>query len=277
MSESASPDVPVLVAVEDGVARCHLNRPPLNLLDPALLAAIRACFEALARDASVRVAVIAGEGRAFTAGMNVRVLHDLDVAGAKALITGVHQAIHAVHEAPFPVIAEVNGPCLGAGFELALACDLRVAADTASFGLPEVLVGVPSVVEAALLPHLVGPGRAAEMLLCGTAVSAHQALGWGLVNRVAPAASLGEATHDLVRQILNAGPRAIRLQKELIIRWRQTDLATAVRLGINAFATAYATGEPQEGARAFLEKRSPDWKRVGHSETDALPSRDGMP
>jgi enoyl-CoA hydratase/carnithine racemase len=251
----------VLVEIEreGGVARCSLNRPPLNLLDPAIVGALRDCFDDLSRDASVRVAVIAGRGRAFTAGMNVRVLHGLDVERAKQLIAGIHAAIRAVHEAPFPVIAEVDGACLGAGFELAMACDMRVAAESASFGLPEVRVGVPSVIEAALLPALVGPGRAAEMLLCGTAIPADRALAWGLVNRVAPAARLRATTDDLVRALLEAAPAAVRLQKELMIRWRQTDLATAVHLGINAFATAYATGEPQEGAQAFLDKRRPAW------------------
>jgi enoyl-CoA hydratase/carnithine racemase len=260
-AQAAGP--PVLLQREGGVVRCALNRPPLNLLDPVIVGALRECFAGLAGDDSVRVAVITGHGRAFTGGMNVRVLHALDVARAKQLITGVHEAIRAVHEAPFPVIAEVNGACLGAGFELAMACDLRVAAATASFGLPEVRVGVPSVIEAALLPGLVGPGRAAEMLLTGAPVTAAQALAWGLVNRVAPAAGLREATDGLVRQILDCAPGAVRLQKELMICWRQTDLATAVRLGINAFATAYATGEPQEGAQAFLDKRPPGWGRPG--------------
>jgi enoyl-CoA hydratase/carnithine racemase len=259
VAPSENSDAPVLLEREGGVVRCSLNRPPLNLLEPGIIDALRECFAGLAGDASVRVAVIAGQGRAFTGGMNVRVLHDLDVRRAKQLITAIHEAIRAVHEAPFPVIAEVNGACLGAGFELAMACDLRVAAETASFGLPEVRVGVPSVIEAALLPALVGPGRAAEMLLTGAPVSAVQALAWGLVNRVAPAARLREATAEVVRQILDCALGAVRLQKELMIRWRQTDLATAVRLGINAFATAYATGEPQEGARAFLDKRRPDW------------------
>ncbi len=244
------------------MVRCSLNRPPLNLLDPALIAALRECFASLAGDASVRVAIVTGRGRAFTAGMNVHVLRGLDVGRAKQLITSLHEAIRAVHEAPFPVIAEVNGACLGAGFELAMACDLRVAADTASVGLPEVRVGVPSVIEAALLPALVGPGRAAEMLLTGAPVAADQALAWGLVNRVAPASDLRAATDELTRRILDCAPGAVRLQKELMIRWRQTDLASAVRFGINAFATAYATGEPQEGANAFLDKRQPDWDRA---------------
>src|SRR5437660_11220755 len=232
------------------VVWCALARPPLNLLEPGLIAALRATFEALARDAAIRAAVVTGRGRAFTAGMDVRVLHGLDAASARALITELCAAIDAVHRAPFPVLAAVHGACLGAGFELALACDLRVAAANASFGLPEVRVGVPSVIQAALLPPLIGPGRAAEMLLLGTPVTAAQALDWGLVNRVVPDDRLRATAEEFVTAILASGPEAIRLQKELIVRWRETDLATAVRYGINAIATAYATDEPRQGMSA---------------------------
>jgi enoyl-CoA hydratase len=256
---------PILIERTGGVVRCTLNRPPLNLFDPTIIHALRHCFTDLAGDEAVRVAVLTGSGRAFTAGMNVHVLRDLDVLLAKSLISELHEAIAAVHQAPFPVVGEVNGACLGAGLELAMACDLRVAVEAATFGLPEVRVGVPSVIEAALLPGLVGPGRAAEMLLCGTPMTAAQALECGLVNRVAPSANLRESVDELVGQILACAPGAVRLQKELMIRWRQTDLASAVRFGINAFATAYATGEPQEGAGAFLEKRPPDWSRITRS------------
>jgi enoyl-CoA hydratase len=165
-----------------------------------------------------------------------------------------------VHRAPFPVIAAVNGACLGAGFELALACDLRVAAAGAVFGLPEVRVGVPSVIQAALLPPMIGPGRAAEMLLTGAPITAATALEWGLVNRVVPDDRVRAAADELATTILQSGPDAIRLQKELIVRWRESDLASAVRYGINAFATAYATGEPREGMTAYLEKRRPNFK-----------------
>jgi len=215
---------------------CTLDRPPLNLLEPTLIRALRESFDTLAADRTVRVAVIVGSGRAFTAGMDVRILRDLDAGRGR-------------------VIAAVNGPCLGAGFELALACDLRVAAASASFGLPEVRVGVPSVIQAALLPPMIGPGRAAEMLLTGVPVGAAQALQWGLVNRVVPDESLSAAVDELAAPILASGPEAIRLQKELIIRWRETDLPTAIRYGIDAFATACATGEPREGMSAYLEKR----------------------
>ena len=243
----------------DGIARVTLDRPPLNLLEPGLIRALRDVFRVLAEDPSVRVAVITGRGRAFTAGMDVHVLAALDVARAKALITGLHEAIHAVHTAPFPVIAAVNGHALGAGFELALACDLRVAARGATFGLPEVRVGVPSVIEAALLAPLVGPGRAAELLLCGESIGADDALAWGLVNRVVAAEELAGAVETLVRKILAGAPAAIRLQKELMIRWRATDLATAVEYGVNAFAVSYASPDATEGLRAFLEKRAPRW------------------
>ena len=236
---------------------CTFDRPPLNLLAPDVVDALRDAFEALARDPAVRVAVLTGGGRAFTAGMDVRVLRDLDVSGAKRLITALHGAIEAVHHAPFPVIAALNGPCLGAGLELALACDLRVSVAGALLGLPEVRVGVPSVIEAALLPMVVGPGRAAELLLSGEPITAGVAFDWGLVNRVVSPDGLRGAVEELVGKILACGPAAIRLQKELMIAWRYADLRTAIGCGINAFAAAYATGEPREGAMAFLEKRSP--------------------
>jgi len=252
---------PLTVERTGAAVWCTIDRPPLNLFEPTLIRAVRDTFTELAADRATRVAVIVGNGRAFTAGMDVRVLRELDTARARELITTLHDAIAAVHRAPFPVIAAVNGPCLGAGFELALACDLRVSAASATFGLPEVRVGVPSVIQAALLAPMIGPGRAAEMLLTGAAVGAARALEWGLVNQVVPDDRLRAAVDELVAQILAAGPEAIRLQKELIVRWRETDLTTAVRYGINAFATAYATDEPREGANAYLEKRPPNFRR----------------
>jgi enoyl-CoA hydratase/carnithine racemase len=233
-------DAAIRVERRGPVVRCTLDRPALNLFEPGLITALRSTFVELAGDATVGAVVLTGSGRAFTAGMNVNVLRDLDAAGAETLITTLHDAIDAVHRAPFPVVAAINGAALGAGFELALACDLRVAARGAILGLPEVRVGVPSVIQAALLAPLIGPGRAAELLLTGATIVADQALDWGLVG-----------------PIVASGPAAIRLQKQLIIRWRESTLTAAVRAGIPAFAAAYATGEPREGATAFLEKRAP--------------------
>jgi len=239
------------------VVWCALERPPLNLFEPGLIAALRDAFDTLARDSAIRAVVLQGRGRAFTAGMDVNVLRRLDVTSAKTLISGLCAAIDAVHRAPFPVIAAVHGPCLGAGFELALACDLRISASDGLFGLPEVRVGVPSVIQAALLAPLDGPGRAAELLLLGTTIDAARAAEWGLVNRVVEPAGLAAAVDETVAGLRRCGLAALRLQKELMIRWRETDLRAAVQAGIDAFATAYAGPEPAEGAAAFLEKRPP--------------------
>jgi enoyl-CoA hydratase/carnithine racemase len=205
----------------------------------------------------VRIAVISGAGRVMTGGMQIEALRDLTPSLAKAFITRLHEAIRAVHEAPFPTVCMMNGHCLGAGFELAMACDLRTASSEARMGLPEIRVGIPSVIEAALLPALIGPGRAAELLLTGASIAASQALEWGLINRVAPPDRLESATLELIGPILESAPTAVRLQKELIVHWRNTDQRSGIAYGINALAQAYATGEPREAMEAFLEKRRP--------------------
>ena len=145
---------------ENAIAWVTLDRPPLNLIVPEMVEGIRATFDALRRDPTVRAAVITGAGRATTGGMQLQVLRDFTPATAKAFIASLHEAIDLVHDAPFPTVCMVNGACLGAGFELAMACDLRTAAAGALLGLPEIRVGIPSVIEAALLPGMVGPGRA---------------------------------------------------------------------------------------------------------------------
>jgi enoyl-CoA hydratase/carnithine racemase len=257
---AAYEDGEVRVEREGGCAWVTLDRPPLNLFAPALIDRLRAAFQALAADPDVRVAVVTGAGRAMTAGMQLQVLRELDRASAKALITRLHQAINAVHDAPFPTIAMVNGACLGAGFELAMACDLCVASSEARLGLPEIRVGVPSVIEAALLPGLVGPARAAELLFTGEAITAERARSWGLVNRVVPPGELRAATAALAAEIAGYAPTALRLQKRLVIQWRTSDLRSAVAAGIEAFADTYATGEPREAASAYLEKRAPRFR-----------------
>jgi len=252
----------LLVESRDATAWVRLKRPPLNLLVPELIEALRDTFLGLARNPAVRLVILTGAGRAFSAGVDVKVLRDLDVASAKRFITALHEAIRAVHEAPFPVIAMAHGYCLGGSFELAMACDLRTASTDCRLGLPEIKVGVPSVIEAALMPGLIGPGRAAEYLLTGEMITAGQAFQWGLVNRVAPPGQLEAVTRELAGKILACAPTAVRLQKELLNRWRQTDLPTAIRYGINAFATSYATDEPREAMTAFLEKRPPKFENA---------------
>jgi enoyl-CoA hydratase/carnithine racemase len=246
----------VRVEHRDGVAWVTLDRPPLNLFNPSLVADLTATFTALRHDDSVRVAVIGATGKHMTGGMQLQELRDLDPASARALITQLHDAIDAVYTAPFPTIAMVHGACLGAGCELALACDLRVLATDARLGLPEVRVGIPSVIHAALLPHIVGPTRAAEMLLTGEPIDAQTALAWGLANRIVERDELRGETERLVESVLRGGVNAIRLQKELMIQWREMGVREGITAGIAAFARAYETREPWEVIQLSIQKLS---------------------
>ena len=169
-------------------------------------------------------------------------------------ITLVHRCCAAFRHLPAPVIARIDGYALGAGLELAAACDLRVASENSVFGMPEVAIGIPSVVEAALLPRLIGQGHARRLLLTGETIDAAEALSWGLVDRVAPADMLDDAVDRLARPILAAGPRAIRLQKSLILDWEELPIGAAIARGIDAFVSAFDSDEPARLAGAALAR-----------------------
>jgi enoyl-CoA hydratase/carnithine racemase len=242
-------------AAEGGrVARLVIDHPGRgNSLDRALLQQIADRLLILAADPELRLAILTGAGgRAFVGGADIAELAALDRDSARGFITLVHRCCAGLRRLPVPVIARIDGYALGAGLEIAAACDLRVASETATFGMPEVAIGIPSVVEAALLPALVGAGRARRLLLTGEAIGAREALAWGLVDAVAPADALDAAVERLARPILAAGPRAIRLQKSLILEWEELPTAAAIARGIDAFAAAYETDEPVRMAAAAL-------------------------
>ncbi|HUK89026.1 MAG TPA: enoyl-CoA hydratase-related protein, partial [Blastocatellia bacterium] len=161
----------------------------------------------------------------------------------------------AIRKFPAPVIARIKGYCLGAGLEIAISCDLRIASDDSVFGMPEVKVGIPSVIEAALLPRLVGSGRARQLVLTGEPISAPEALAWGLVEQVAPAENLDAAVDQWIRPILDAGAQAVRIQKALIRDWESLPLEQSVERGIDAFSRAYETEEPASLMQKFLRRR----------------------
>jgi enoyl-CoA hydratase len=212
--------------------------------------------EALARRDDLRAVVLTGAGsQAFLGGANIHEMAALDAAGAQAFITLVHRTCACLRELPVPVIARVNGYALGAGLEVAAACDLRVAASNAVFGMPEVKVGIPSVVEAALLPGLIGWGRTRELLLFGENIDAATALAWGLVEQVVEPAALDAAVERRLEALLAAGPQAVRLQKKLIRDWENMSLSQAVRAGIESFKQAYATDEPARMMAEFAKRR----------------------
>ena len=188
------------------------NAAKLNSLNRALMAEIIEAADGLAADPHLRLVVLTGAGeRAFVGGADIGEIAALDRESAREFITLVHRCCDAFRRLPVPVIARIDGYALGAGLELACACDLRVASGRALFGMPEVRIGIPSVVEAALLPKLIGHGRARRLLLTGETIGAAEALAWGLVDVVAPTEALDEAVEDLARPILASGPNAIRL------------------------------------------------------------------
>ncbi len=188
-------------------------------------------------------------------GADIKELAGLDPPGAEAFITRIHEVCRAIRDCPVPVIARIQGYCLGAGLEVAVSCDLRVATKDSVFGMPEVKVGVPSVVEAALLPRLIGWGRTNELLLTGENITAEEAGEWGLIERLVPAEDLDSQVASWLRSILDAAPQAVRLQKVLIRRWEDLALNEAIDLGVEMFRRAYETGEPAIYSRPFLERK----------------------
>jgi enoyl-CoA hydratase/carnithine racemase len=232
------------------------NERKLNTLNSALMEELAHAIESAACDETLRAAVITGAGeRAFIGGADVNEMAKLDTISARAFIARLHRCCDAIRAAPFPVVARIRGYALGAGLEVAAACDLRVAAETAVFGMPEVKLGIPSVIEAALLPTLIGWGRTRRMLLLGETIGAAEASTWGLVEMVVPAAEIDSAVERWIASILQAGPRAIRLQKALIQRWEDLPLSQAVHAGIDAFASAFETDEPNGRMADFLARR----------------------
>jgi len=160
-----------------------------------------------------------------------------------------------VRRVPVPVIARINGYCFGAGLEIAACCDMRAAADTAKFGMPEVLWGLPSGMEACLLPQTIGWGKTRELVFTGRHIDAREAADCHLVERVVPPDQLDAAVEDWVAAILSAGPNAIRAQKELVRDWERMAIPDAVQQGIRAVAAAHGTEEAKRLMGGFVERR----------------------
>jgi enoyl-CoA hydratase/carnithine racemase len=198
-----------------------------------MLVALADALEALDQD-GLRVVVLAGRGRNFCGGADATELKALVPANAGAFVEKIHQVCKAIRALQVPVVARLHGAVIGAGLEIAAACDLRVAAEGTKFSMPEVRLGIPSVVEAALLPRLMGSGRAAWLVLTGDAIDARRAVEWGLVEEVA--ADVDLALEKLVKSLMAGDPGALREQKRLLQLWDEAPLATSVAASIEAFA-----------------------------------------
>lgn len=240
-----------------GVLRLTIcNAGSLNILSSAVIDGVRSGLEQLATDPSIRVLVIAGQSeRSMIGGADIKEMATLDQRSAEAFITRLRDLCEAVRAFPAPVIARMPGWCLGGGLEVAAACDIRIAAHDARFGMPEVRVGIPSVIHAALLPRLIGWGRARWLLMTAENIDAPTALAWGLVDVVAPDGGLDAAIDRTVNSLLDCGPEALRAQKALLRQWEELPLKDSVDLSIGVFGQSFLTGEPQRLMRGFIERK----------------------
>jgi enoyl-CoA hydratase len=232
------------------------NAGSLNILGTAAINGVREGLETLAKDRGIRVLVLAGQSeKSMIGGADIKEMAKLDQKSAEQFITGLRDLCEAVRAFPGPVIARMPGWCLGGGLEVAAACDFRIAAHDAKFGMPEVRVGIPSVIHAALLPRLIGSGRARWLVMTAETIDAATALNWGLVDVVAPSGGLDAAVEHTVKALLECGPEALRAQKDLLRRWEELPLTESVNLSIGIFGKSFLSGEPQRLMQAFIDRK----------------------
>jgi len=224
------------VESEGGVTRIFLNRPEkVNALDSAHLEALLLALRSLERNQEMRVVVLGGRGKAFCGGADVKEISRLTASTAAGFVQKIHAVCEAIRELPVPVIARLHGTVIGAGLEIAAACDLRIAAEGTRFSMPEVRIGIPSVVEAALLPRLMGSGRAAWLVLTGEAIDARRAYEWGLVEQVGG----DDAVDQVVGILLRNDAGALRTQKQLLQLWEEAPLTTSIAKSIDLFGQSH--------------------------------------
>lgn len=248
--------------VNDGVALITLNRPDkLNALNDRVIAELGDAASRLATETSIRGAILTGAGKAFAAGADIGELADQGPFDGKARALVGQGVLRRLETCGKPVIAAVNGFALGGGCELALACHLRVASQTAKFGQPEVKLGIaPGYGGTQRLPRLVGKGVALELILTGEMIDAAEAYRIGLVTKVVQPEELLSATETLLRSILAKGPLAVRLALEAVERGLDMSLEEGLLLEANHFGLLAATADTKEGLTAFLAKRTPKFE-----------------
>jgi len=232
------------------------NAGALNILGSSAIIDMTAALHTLASDDTIRAVVLTGESeRSMIGGADIKEMAKLDQASAEAFITRLAGLCDAVRTFPAPVIARMPGWCLGGGLEVAAACDIRVAARDAKFGMPEVRVGIPSVIHAALLPRLIGWGRTRWLLMTAETIDAPTALAWGLVDAVAPEGELDGAVEKVIAALLACGPEALRAQKGLLRQWEELPLKESIEVSIGAFGRSFLSEEPKRLMQHFLDRK----------------------
>ena len=238
------------------------NEAKLNVLDQNRALELAAAFIKIGQRDDLRVCILRGAGeRALIGGADITFMVNIQPNEAEAFISSIHAVCEAIRRVPVPVVARMAGHCHGAGLEIAAACDLRIADENTVIGMPEVQIGLPSVIEAALLPRLIGWGRTAYLVYTGKMVDAQTAYAWGMFEQIAPAGEIDHALTQTINAIVEATPQAIRLQKELCRHWEELPLRDAIQRGIDIMPRAFATGESHERMSAFMEGKKAKEKR----------------
>ncbi|MGH2830726.1 MAG: enoyl-CoA hydratase-related protein [Actinomycetota bacterium] len=233
----------------------RLDAPPLHLLGSAMITALRKRFVALQGDPPRSVVLHCTGG-----GADVRELAALDATTGRSFITALHDACRAIRALDAPVIAAVDGPCMGAHLEVAAACDMRVASERSQFAMPEILVGIPSVIDAWWILRICGIGAASSLFFDGRPIDAAEALRIGLVNRVEPDEALNAAALAWAARIAGSSPIALAEQKRVLRDWTQAEYERAASASVERLVAAIQGGEAGEAMRAMLEKRHPSFE-----------------
>jgi enoyl-CoA hydratase len=253
----------LLLERDDAIALVTINRPKvLNALNTQTLDELRRVLADLRQDDSVRVVILTGAGeKAFVAGADINELAVQTPTSAREHALSGQQLFDVIENMGKPVIAAINGYALGGGCELAMACTLRIAADTAKLGQPEIALGlIPGYAGTQRLPRLVGKGKAMEMILTGAPITAAEAMRIGLVNRVVPAADVIAESRALAAQLARSAPVAMQYIISAVNRGTEMSFADACRYEATLFGLVASTGDMREGTAAFLEKRQAAFK-----------------
>ena len=229
----------------------------LNILSTPVIRDLTDALNELAHLPEIRTLILRGTGdKAFVAGANIHEMATLNRQSAVSFISNLRDLCEAARLFPVPVIARIPGWCLGGGLELAMACDVRIATQGTKFGMPEVKVGIPSVIHAALMPRLIGEAHATWMLLSGENIGTEKAVQWGLINEVVAQEAIDERIAAIATNFAALGPAVLRQQKTLIRRWEQLSLVDAITDSVQEFGKAFETGEPQKFMGNFLAHKA---------------------
>jgi len=241
------------------VGRLLIDRPDkLNALSSDMVDQLKSAVDKVLEDDALRCVVITGVNeKCFCAGSDLRQLSELTSGSAGGFLRSTHAALAAVRRIHVPVIARIQGPCMGVGMELAAACDFRLATASSLFAMPKVKIGIPSVIEAALVARIMGQGRASWLMLTGENIDAQRAYEWGFLEEVvADTAALDASVDRAVNGILESGRLAVCSQKRLLRSWEEAPLAQCIEESIRPFAAAHANSEPGELSARVLGRLS---------------------